>query len=67
MWGDSLLCKQCRHRANTEVMLYIYIQIPNHISRGVLRATLITLYFVLADDLHVTTVICLNLLLDMVL
>jgi len=29
-----------------------YIQIPNLISRGVLRATLITLFFVLADDLH---------------
>jgi len=29
------------------------IQIPNLISEGVLRATLITLCFVLADDLHV--------------
>jgi len=32
-------------------MFYIYI--PNLISRGVLRATLITLCFVLADDLHI--------------
>jgi len=31
----------------------LYIQIPNLISTGVLRATLITLYFVLADDLHI--------------
>jgi len=31
----------------------LYVQIPNLISRGVLRATLITLYFVLAEDLHV--------------
>jgi len=30
-----------------------YIQIPNLISRGVLRAALITLRFVLADDLHI--------------
>jgi len=29
------------------------IQIPNLVSRGVLRATLITLCFVLADDLHI--------------
>jgi len=29
------------------------MQIPNHISRGVLRATLISLCFVLADDLHI--------------
>ena len=33
------------------------IQIPNFISRGVLRATLITLFFVLADDLHVNILI----------
>jgi len=32
-------------------------QIPNFISRGVLRATLITLCFVLADDLHVNILI----------
>ena len=31
------------------------MQIPNLISRGVLRATLITLCFVLADDLHINT------------
>jgi len=31
----------------------LYIQILNHISRGVLRATLITLCFAFADDLHV--------------
>jgi len=31
----------------------LYIQIPNLISRGVLRATLIKLCFVLAGDLHV--------------
>jgi len=30
-----------------------YIQILNLISRGVLRETLITLCFVLADDLHI--------------
>jgi len=30
-----------------------YIQIPNLISRGVLRAALITLCFVLAEDLYV--------------
>jgi len=30
-----------------------YIQILNLISRGVLRATLITLFFVVADDLHI--------------
>jgi len=29
------------------------MQIPNLISRGVLRATLITLCFVLADDSHI--------------
>jgi len=29
------------------------MQIPNLISGGVLRATLITLWFVLADDLHI--------------
>jgi len=33
------------------------IQIPNLISRGVLRATLITLCFVLADDLHINILI----------
>jgi len=43
-----------------------YIQIPNVISTGVLKATLITLCFVLADDLHIT-VLYLNLLLDTVL
>jgi len=32
--------------------------IPNFISRGVLRATLITLCFVLADDLHINILIC---------
>jgi len=31
----------------------LYIQIPNLISRGVLSATLITLCFVLEDDLHI--------------
>ena len=30
-----------------------HIQIPNLTSRGILRATLITLCFVLADDLHI--------------
>jgi len=29
------------------------MQIPNLVSRGVLRATLITLCFVLADDIHI--------------
>jgi len=33
--------------------VFLYIQIPNLISRGVLRATLITLCFILADDLHI--------------
>jgi len=32
---------------------HLNIQIPNLISRGVLRATLITRCFVLADDLHI--------------
>ena len=31
----------------------LYIQITNLISRGVLRATLTTLCFILADDLHI--------------
>jgi len=31
----------------------LYIQIPNLISKGVSRATLITRCFVLAEDLHV--------------
>ena len=31
----------------------LYIQIPHLTSRCVLRATLITLCFVLADDLHI--------------
>ena len=31
----------------------LYIKIPNLISRGVLRSTLIILCFVLADDLHI--------------
>ena len=31
----------------------LYIQIPTLVSRGVLRETLITLCFVLADDLHI--------------
>jgi len=31
---------------------FIYIQIPNFTSRHVLRATIITLCFVVADDLH---------------
>ena len=34
-------------------MTLLYIHIPNIISRGVLRATLITVWFVLADDLHI--------------
>ena len=33
------------------------IQIPNLISRGVLRATVITLCFVLPDDLHINILI----------
>jgi len=37
---------QCRSDA-------LYIHIPNLISNDVLRATLITLCFVLADDLHI--------------
>ena len=43
-----------------------YIKFPNLISRGVLRATLITLCFVLADDLHIN-IQYLTLLLDTVL
>ena len=35
----------------------LYIQIPNLICRGVLRATLITLCFILADDLHINILI----------
>ena len=35
-----------------------YIQIFNLISGGVLRATLITLYFVLADDSHMNILTC---------
>ena len=32
----------------------LYIHFPNIISRGVLKATVITLCFVLADDLHIS-------------
>ena len=50
MWGESLVWNQYSHPIDAEVTFYI--QIPNLISRGVWRATLITLCFVLADDLH---------------
>ena len=33
----------------------MYIQISNLVSRGILRATLITLCLVFAEDLHVNT------------
>jgi len=44
----------------------LYILISNLISRVVLRATLIALCFVLADDLHIN-IQCLDLLLHAVL
>jgi len=51
MWRDSLVQDQYSHRVDAEVTFFI--QFPSLISRGVLRATLITLCFVLADDLHI--------------
>jgi len=52
MCGGQLGAKptQSSGRCRSDVLC---IQIPNLISRGVLRATLITLCFVLADDLHI--------------
>jgi len=51
MWGSAwcetnIVLGRCRSDV-------LYIRIPNLISRGVLRATLTTLCFVLADDLHI--------------
>ena len=51
MWGGSFVWDQHSHRVDAEMTFYI--QILNLISRGVLRATLITLCFALADDLHI--------------
>jgi len=52
--GDSLVRNQYSPRVDAECTSDVFcIQIPNLISRGVLRATLITLCFILADDLHV--------------
>jgi len=52
MWGVQLSAKpiQSSGRCRSDVL---YIQVPNLISRCVLRATPITLCFVLADDLHI--------------
>ena len=52
MCGGQLGAKpiQSSGRCRSDVL---YIQIANLISRGVLRATLITLFFVFADDLHI--------------
>jgi len=54
MWGGhegDLVWDQYSHRVDAEMTFYT--QSPNLTSRGVLRATLITLCFVLADDLHI--------------
>ena len=56
MWGDSLVWNQYSHPIDAEVTFYT--QIPNLISRGVLRAKLITLCFVLADGLHINNIKC---------
>jgi len=50
--GDSLVSNQDSHRVDAELTFYIY-RFSILIFRGVLRATLITLCFVLADDLHI--------------
>jgi len=51
MWEGQLGAKPISSgRCRSDVL---YIQITNLISRGVLKATLITLCFVLADDLHI--------------
>ena len=53
--GHRLVWNQYSHRVYAEVTFYtVYIQIHNRISRCVLRATLITLCFLLADDLHIS-------------
>jgi len=49
--GDSLVWDQHSHRVDAEMTFYIHIF--NLITGGVLTATLITLCFVLADDLHI--------------
>ena len=50
--GDNLVSNQDSHRVDAELTFYIY-RFSILIFRGVLRATLITLCFVLADDLHI--------------
>jgi len=56
MWGGQLGVKPIwsSGRCRSDVLC---IQIPNLISRGVLRATVIALCFVLADDVHTNILI----------
>ena len=51
MWGYSLVWNQYSHRVDAEVMFYIY-RFSILFLEVFARATLITLCFVLADDLH---------------
>ena len=52
MWGGQLGVKPISSSGRCRSNI-LYIKIPNLISRGVLRSTLIILCFVLADDLHI--------------
>jgi len=53
MWGGgSLVSNQYSHRVYAEATFYIY-RFPILFLDVFLRATLITLCFVLADDLHI--------------
>jgi len=48
---------QCSHRVDAEVKFYKYefpiLEFPNLVLRDVLKATLITLCFILTDDLQI--------------